>query len=71
MNKLWAWPNRRFCDSSLADCPAGTMYDGVSQCEDCPLHSYQDQPAQTRCKECPKDFVTEFEKAVGISQCKG
>lgn len=72
LNKLSTYSNRRLCVcSSLADCPAGTKYDGVSTCEDCPLHSYQDQPAQTRCKPCPKDYVTESDRAVGISQCKG
>ena len=71
LNNSWVCSNRSFCLSYLADCPAGTRYDGVSKCEDCPLHSYQDQPAQTRCKPCPKDHVTKFEKAVGISQCKG
>ena len=46
------------------------MYDGVSKCEDCPPHTYQDEPAQLRCKPCPKDLVTASEKAVCISQCK-
>ena len=39
-----------FLCSFLADCPAGTKYDGVSKCLDCPLNSYQDRPAQSRCK---------------------
>ena len=55
----------------LADCPAGTRYNGESKCEDCPLHQYQDQPAQSRCMPCPKGFITEAEKAVSMSQCKG
>ena len=56
---------------SLADCPAGTKYDGVSRCLDCPLGSYQDHPAQSSCKPCPRDQMTESVKAVTIYQCKG
>lgn len=55
----------------LADCPAGTMFDGVLKCQNCPLHSYQDQPGQSKCKLCPKNFITESWKAVSINQCKG
>ena len=56
---------------SLADCPAGTKYDGISKCLDCPLNSYQDRPAQLICKPCPSDYLTESVKAISISQCKG
>lgn len=56
---------------SLADCPAGTKYDGVSKCLDCPLNAYQDRSGQSRCKPCPRNQVTESLKAVTIYQCKG
>ena len=57
--------------SFLADCPAGTKYDGLSKCLDCPLNSYQDRTAQSRCKPCPRNHVTDTLKSVTIYQCKG
>ena len=57
--------------SFLADCPAGTKYDGLSKCLDCPLNSYQDRTAQSRCKPCPRNHVRDTLKSVTIYQCKG
>ena len=59
-----------FCVSLLADCPAGTNYDGVSKCEDCHLHHYQDQQAQSSCRPCPRGHVTETVRSVSIHQCQ-
>ena len=54
----------------LADCPAGTKFDGVSKCIECPLHSYQDQQGKLQCTACPKNYITEYVKSVSKSQCK-
>ncbi|XP_046553547.1 LOW QUALITY PROTEIN: uncharacterized protein LOC124262974 [Haliotis rubra] len=54
-----------------APCPSGQYsVTGYAPCTPCPRHFYQDSTAQTRCKECGTDQITEQTGSKTLSDCK-
>lgn len=54
----------------VAPCPAGKYsLTGHEPCEECPLHYYQDDEAQTTCKECRENEETESVGCNSSSSC--
>lgn len=55
-----------FC---VVRCPVGTFHSG-SDCELCPVASYQNQEGQTSCKECPNGDSTKSRGSFSMEQCE-
>ncbi|XP_046562706.1 sushi, von Willebrand factor type A, EGF and pentraxin domain-containing protein 1-like [Haliotis rubra] len=54
-----------------APCPSGQYsVTGYAPCTPCPRHFYQDSRAQTQCKECDTDQITEQTGSKTLSDCK-
>ena len=53
-----------------APCPPGRFsLTGHEPCQACPLHHYQDQEAQTSCRECDQDKRTASVGSNSTSDC--
>jgi hypothetical protein len=52
-------------------CPAGRKINSTEDgCEDCPVGTYQDQPYQSQCIDCPPNTSTRNTASTNISQCE-
>ncbi|GFR99359.1 Pol polyprotein [Elysia marginata] len=56
-------------DCNIRNCSAGSFRNGLNQCEQCALGSYQPQKWQTSCLNCPEDTTTALPGATSIDQC--
>lgn len=58
--------------SNPVECPIGTYVNAANDaCLDCPANTYQDQPNQLTCKDCPSGTETADVGSDSVDDCQG